>query len=267
MNRRSEKEPQPVDLMFRGFRDLPIPILQSLGVSFTESTAYRAHGLVVVEERWIFTPMGIDWVAGFRLVSQDGRPTIGEFRLFPAEKVEPRLEPGQWSIEALGVHAKVPEGGITSRLLRRVQFPIVTSGSAGFLGVALAKPAIRTFRGLARQGAPAGFYKREDKEESNLPFKVKKPAATIARRGKTPRPDLFYAQLAAEYSALLKNFNRRPVSAIAKRLKLEQAKVRDMISAARKRGFLTPGQQGRPGGELTPAALTLLEQATTRSKG
>src|SRR5262245_45214255 len=130
MSHRSEKEPQPVDLMFRGFRDLPIPVLQSLGVSFTESTAYRAHGLVVVEERWIFTPIGIDWVAGFRLVSQDGRPTIGEFRVFPAEKVEPRLEPGQWSIEALGVHAKVPEGGITSRLLRRVQFPIVTSGGA-----------------------------------------------------------------------------------------------------------------------------------------
>src|SRR5215470_19926574 len=166
MNRRSEKEPQPVDLMFRGFRDLPIPVLQSLGVSFTESTAYRAHGLVVVEERWIFTPVGIDWVAGFRLVSQDGRPTIGEFRLFPAEKVEPRLEPGQWSIEALGVHAKVPEGGITSRLLRRVQFPMVTTGGAGFLGVALAKPAIRCRRGLARQGAPEEFFKSQDRKST-----------------------------------------------------------------------------------------------------
>src|SRR5262245_9480507 len=264
MSHRSEKEPQPVDLMFRGFRDLPIPVLQSLGVSFTESTAYRAHGLVVVEERWIFTPIGIDWVAGFRLVSQDGRPTIGEFRLLPAEKDEPRLEPGQWSIEALGVHAKVPEGGITSRLLRRVKFPMVTSGGAGFLGVALAKPSIRSSRGLARQGAAPEFWERNDDEESDLPFKVKRPAATIARRGRLPRPNLFYAQLAAEYAALVKGFDRRPVSTIAKRLKLAQAKVRDMISAARKRGFLSRGQQGRPGGELTPAARTLLQQAATR---
>src|SRR5262245_36402344 len=170
MNHRSEKEPLPVDLVFRGFRDLPKVFLQSLGVSFTDSTAYREHGLVVIEERWIFTPMGIDWVAGFRLVSQDGRPTIGEFRLFPAEKQELTLEPGQWSIEALGVHAKVPDGGITSRLLRRVKFPMVTSGGAGFLGVALAKPAIRCRRGLARQGAPEEFFKSQDNEESNLPF-------------------------------------------------------------------------------------------------
>src|SRR5207244_498787 len=103
-------------------------LLEKLQVPFTKTDS-PGLGTVAVTEKWFATPIvdtpgaSADWVAWFRVVNQDGQPVIAEVRLLPSSGEHDELEPGQWSIEALGVSAPAPAGGITSRLLRHVRLP------------------------------------------------------------------------------------------------------------------------------------------------
>jgi hypothetical protein len=77
------------------------------------------------------------------------------------------------------------------------------------------------------------------------------------RPGRSGRPDVFYARLAAEYVELLST-SSTPTKDLARRHNYSPTSMRDYLNQARVRGLLTPSQRGRAGGELTEKAMRLL---------
>src|SRR5262249_12933490 len=153
---------------------------------------------------------------------------------------EGKREPGQWSGKFRGVHSKVPAGGITAKLIRKVH-----------IGV-----------------AEAGIHKLQESirdtgaENSNQPFK---PAAAIrTTRGRKSKADVFYVKLARAYVERCK-VSRTPVADLARSRKVSQAKIRDALRSCRERAFLTYMGRGRKGGELTPEAMAVLSSSQERS--
>jgi hypothetical protein len=192
-----------------------------------------------IEDTWIESPLGKDWVVAYRILAQGGAPVVGEVRIFPTETK--RRHPGQWSAEFLGARASAPPGGLTSRLLRRVR-----------LGANL-KEAGKIIK---------WWY--ESHPEAIAPLTERGLVAAPRRptgRGRKGHPDLFYALLADEYVAAVQARSPRPAVDVARRRRLKAARVRDLLHEARHRGLLTVQRHGVKGGVLTNAARTLLDGA------
>lgn len=79
-----------------------------------------------------------------------------------------------------------------------------------------------------------------------------------SRPGRRGHPDRFYAELAAAYVDRVKAGSRRPVADLAAQEYLSEDRVRTLVARARKKGFLTPAEPGKPGGELTARAEEML---------
>ncbi len=80
------------------------------------------------------------------------------------------------------------------------------------------------------------------------------------RKGGPDRGDLFYAQRAAEYLALVKEGERSPIETMATRHQYDRETVAGWIKQARgKRRLMVSAGRGRAGGTLTPRAIELLE--------
>ena len=87
-----------------------------------------------------------------------------------------------------------------------------------------------------------------------------KEFARNRRPGRSGRPDVFYARLAAEYVELLAT-SSTPTKDLAERHHYSATSMRDYLNQARSRGLLTRSQRGRAGGQLTERAGRLLNAA------
>lgn len=237
----------PIQDQIRWFREEPTAC-QWKGCACTvwRPEMYAKHpgeytGQVRVTDAWVEVPLGRSWVVAYRIVNDRGRPVVGEIRIFPAEENRPRL--GHWSGELLGTTAKVPRRGITSRQLRDVRVRAYLQYMAG---------RVADFQ--ARLGDMAEHW-GWGAAKSNIPNRVR---STGARRGRKPRPDKFYARIAADYVQALSSGSKRPIQDVAKRRKLPGGQVRDMIRQARKRGLLTRERGGVRGGMLTASGSALV---------
>lgn len=81
------------------------------------------------------------------------------------------------------------------------------------------------------------------------------------RPGRSGRPDVFYARLAAEYVELLTT-SSTPTKDLAERHNYSSTSMRDYLNQARSRDLLTPSPSGRAGGQLTDKARRLLNAAS-----
>jgi hypothetical protein len=216
-------------------------------LKLTTKSLDRRERVVAVTEVWSEMVYG-DWIVAARLILQpdDLKLAITEWRVFPNEADR---KPGTWSGELLGVTAKVPGPGLTSRLLRRMAraVPLLVAEDE------------RSLRALL---AGAGI------DDTSM----HQPTATSAGgKGRPKLPDLRYAQIAKAYVGALKRGSRRPVQDVAKRRRLSESTVRNMIHTARARQLLTAAEWGAPGGSLLPRAQKLLEENTAtkrrRAKG
>ena len=177
-------------------------------------------------EAKVTVPLGEEWTAEYEIVSQGGVPVIADLHITPETK------------------GQVPAGGLSARLLRSLRLSIPR-------------------RLLKEAGEFERKYPMQHREQilSN-PLLNAAPPKREYRRG---RPNLFYAELAERYVTLWFSGVRKPLQVIAKERKQPAAKVRDMISQARKRGLLTkPPKQGSMGGQLTAQCLALLGRKTTK---
>jgi hypothetical protein len=163
---------------------------------------------------------------------------------------------------------KVPRGGLGSRFLRRIKVgehladiirQLQQQRSANVRPIeertTYAEGGVRTVMNPAElddfvRGTPEGDGR--------------------SRTGRPGRPNLWYAQLAAEYVNALAHGSRSPTAEIAKRRYHDVSHIRDALHEARERGLLTrPPARGRPGGQLTPAAefeLLKADQALKRDR-
>jgi hypothetical protein len=124
----------------------------------------------------------------------------------------------------------MPEQGITTRMLRQLR--------TGDLIAAL--------RAAARQSGQIFG----DAPDLSVPTRV-------GRRG---RDEVYYARWAAAYVEALAR-SARPVDDLASRHNLSASQIRNLMHACRRRGMLTASPPGRAGGDLTPRAIALLEEA------
>lgn len=72
--------------------------------------------------------------------------------------------------------------------------------------------------------------------------------------------DEYYAAWAARYAAQVTEGSSSPIADLAADSDKSRSQIRDLIHACRRRGFLTEGHQGQPGGLLTDKARTVLEE-------
>lgn len=248
--------------------------------TWTESTGREPQLITSTDDRghawaWLGTPLegqpwlreACRWVAEYRLAIQDGRLIVAEVRVCPA----------RWGLlgdaasgEDAGIAASdVPPGGLTTRLLRRLTIGAHVDFTRKLLeqlggtvrwpdGRVSKYPPAWTIPGVAdRPGAvvlidlaAAGATKR---------------AASAARRpngkraGRQPLSDAVLVEAAAAYRDARKR-SPRPVPDAARALGMSEARMRDLVYRARKRGFLTPTKQGRGGGSFTPEADAILRR-------
>lgn len=124
----------------------------------------------------------------------------------------------------------MPEPGITTRMLRQLR--------TGDLIAAL----------------------RAAKRQNEQLFGDGPDLSVATRVGRRGRDDLYYARWAAAYVDALAS-SPRPAAALAAAHSLSPSQIRNLIHACRRRGLLTASPPGRPGGELTPRAIQLLEDS------
>lgn len=197
------------------------------------------------DQIWVRVQLDDEWIAAYRVVSQDGYPVIGELRVFPAEP-GPRPNAGTWrSGEFLRMNAKAPPGGLSARLVHsiRVGEHVADMGKIldrfSTLGIGLEPYSLTA---------------------------TKRPRPKPSRRGRKGHPDLFLAEIARDYVAACSapGGSRRPTSDVAERRKLSRERVRDLLSKARARDLLTKVKHGRGGGQLTAKAQAVLAETVPK---
>ena len=127
----------------------------------------------------------------------------------------------------------MPVGGLTRRVLQRIHFQDLES-------------AIEFH----------GTFSIESSGKPQFPPEIEDFVPKVLRR--RGLPDLVYARLSHEYVRALESGCRNPATEIAQRHHEPVKRIQDRIRMARRRGFLSPGVQGRPGGKLTARARRLL---------
>lgn len=137
---------------------------------------------------------------------------------------------------------RVPRGGITSEVVRAFKIEERLLNVARL--AAISRTPLLRFSSTVR---------------------VSKP-----KRGRPGLGDLYYAQIAVEYEERGLAGSRRPVADMAEAHHQSPERMTAIVSAARRYGFLTKAEQGKPGGRATAKARRLIEQASRgepRGKG
>jgi hypothetical protein len=177
------------------------------------------------------------WRATLRLDDVDGTPVVTEIRV-SANHVETWID-AETSSATLGLEPSetFPESGLTATLLRKVAVERLVK------------------RGLSQ--IPETLLER--------PW-IKWLSTDRSRVGRSGRGDLFYAEWAAAYTALVNSEEPTPIVRLKKEEDLSQSQVRTILGEARRRGLLTRAPRGRAGGSLTSRAKSILSQTQDSEK-
>jgi hypothetical protein len=183
--------------------------------------------MVSTRDLWILEAID-HWQAAYRMAVQDGAAVVAEIRLFPAE---PHWPAGEWSGVLRGLHASVPRGGITARLLRRLRLGAhVLEGRHVLVKLrqaASAKGKRSTLRDMLRT---------DGLTHAAAPQRPKVG-------GRKPSRDL--DRVATVYRAALEHGDRAPVQAVARALGIKSKAASNAVDRARTRGLLSPTTRGR----------------------
>ena len=193
-------------------------------------------------EAWLEVALNGDWQVAYRLSVRGETAEVSEVRLFPNETGELGRTAGTWSVDQLGAEARVPPGGVSTRLLRHVK-----------LGYQLrALDAIMKHQATDHPGA---FDRGMPFDAARLtPYTHGRDSrrGTVGGRGRPALPDSVYADIASRFARACKRGSKSPVADVARELTLSNATVRGRLQTARNTGLLTrAGKQGCVGGELT----------------
>ena len=189
-----------------------------------------------VEDFWLEERTD-DWIAAYRIVAANGRPWIGEIRVFPVGTFKQRPE-GEW-VEGLlaGVRASVPAGGVTGKILAHVK------------PQRWRRIAEHVIRSLYRDGAEA-------RKSSLKLFRPYGPKRARSPRGRKALSDAFMEQIAREHTEA-RDAGVQPTKSLMKKHGAPESRVRGWIHRARRRGFLEkPVLQGTARGTLAAKTAT-----------
>ena len=151
--------------------------------------------------------------------------------------------------------AHAGEWRVTDFALHQIQAP----GAFGVTGKTIRSLPIGDLLNAARKAISSHRTVMPSSASGHRPMGIDRLAAfRTDARGKAPRDDRAYAELALEYSFLVEEGNRSPVKALTAREGGSAGTWANRIAEARRRGFLTPVKPGEAGGGITEAALRLL---------
>jgi hypothetical protein len=183
------------------------------------------------------TDLGNGWMTIETFVPQGGRRVVASLTVCPAPPsgpVRPKRVIGEPPVDAV-----VPPSGITARLLRRVR----VGQSAAFV--------VADYRRWVRAQFGTDALKRLDAHAGRP---VQRRKSRRVRRAS----DAFYAQLSADYVALLEQSVKAPTAELATLRGVPIEQMRSHIHLCRRGGFLTDTVRGKSGGSLTPKAHRVL---------
>ena len=190
------------------------------------------------------------WVCAYRMADQGGQSVVAELRIHPKGE-------------------DAPQGGLTTRLLRRVKLgehaAAITARLRGMAsgGTPLEERTTHIPAAPGRASQKRITFGPEDFDRDiaeGLGFSEPPRERRPGRPGKSDRE---YAELAREYVEALESGSRRPTADVARKAHrfTDASHIRDGLHEARKRGLLTrPQTKGKAGGILTDRARALLAE-------
>lgn len=189
-------------------------------------------GRVHVADIWVETDLDDCWRAAYRIAAQSRGLAIAEVRVFPKEAGRRQL--GEWSGKHLGLRAKVPGRGITSKLLRSV--PVDRSVWYSRKALLELPQAMATVANSSVDVAGA----RRFVEGSLSRVGVSSGDLTRSRqRGRKPLPDAEYRRIAREYTKIAAGTAPgRLYDRLAKKLRLTVGQAINRVATARRLGLL-----------------------------
>jgi len=195
-----------------------------------------------VHDLWVEQELEPGWIVAYRVLNDEGRPGVGEIRVFPDDRTlgyRGSRQPGEWEAGRRGDETLSPPGGVPATALRKIRLREVYAGLSEAVEDTASDPRFR-------------FVFRDRMRFTETPkLKPRRPG----RRG---RGDTEYAKFAAAYVTILAEGNRAPIKELAARMHLGRESVRQLVHDARDRKLLTRTRSGRAGGELTDKARDLL---------
>lgn len=203
------------------------------------------------------------WVANGRLIARPGGAVISQLSIGPDAPGVPGAAllsaqdyaetpdgppPDKW----------IPDGGITSGLLRKIPLGMVFAGLQALLGED-DSPEMKDFLGHISADYPD--FGQAINETTGL---ASRESAGQSKRGGRPGlPDEYLRAVALAYLELA---GQRGVHALlGKKFNKSPDATKDLIRAARKAGWLAPGQAGRRG--AYPGPLLLAERSSASESG
>jgi hypothetical protein len=188
-----------------------------------------------IPERWAETPLGDGWLARARIEWNGARFIVTELRIVR----EPPTEDDYRRMVEAGLPTLLSPTGLTIRRLRSLKFEGVTRSSE---------------RVKAEMRAQLPETERRQIEESEARWRQAMPRSSQRRRW----TDAEYVAVANMYVERVLDGSPSPVVDVARKWHYSPARIRQMLTHARRRGWLTPTTRRSPGGTLTREALAIL---------
>jgi len=216
---------------------------------------------------WCEAPGDIPgWHTAAHIVERNGKLVIAELRVYPARKLSTMLTETQATWD--GESTSLPEGGFRSPMLRLV----------------------RPYRLIE---VSQTLFEHLEKVETRDPS-ARPPVDYRRRPGRPPKPDCWYAQMAAEYADLCHKRVRNPIQVLARKRAQPHSEprastqpgevrrgpagldpdpkhfeaIRWQLKEARRRGLLTPSAApGHAGGTLTDKGRAALNHCKEHKHG
>jgi hypothetical protein len=163
---------------------------------------------------------------------------------------------GLLDVRRLSVEPWRHESEVTGRVLRAVRPAEVRAAALAQLRFEGTEPFV--YFGGARKRPVRVFPPSEQKARGDLIAAASHPR----KRGRPPRPEAHYRDVALEYLEIYEGGSRTVLKELAERRGIPRQTVRDWVARARQIGYLAPGKQGRAGG--TPGARLIAESGARR---
>ena len=191
---------------------------------------------------WVCVPLPPAWRAEYRLAIQDQHLVVAELRVFPCAPDAPNET---WAGDLTGLHSRVPPGGLSATILKRVRIGA---------DIAAGRHILRWLDSQARQKGQQSAVVEGLRTKSLADFGRPKPQAGSPESGRRGLPRSVYVKVARAYQQAIAAGSRRPVVDTAaalvgrKATRQELAQTSQRIFRARRLGLLTRTSQGRAGG-------------------
>ncbi len=233
-------------------------------------------GIVETQDLWIEEPVDGDprWMIASRIIGDErGVPVVAEVRVFPNPQGEDQHRAhGDWAAQILGCRARpIPRGGVTSSLVRKRVAPQLARHSNK------SAPTLREVQTSMLKRIPnsAAATSARIIEAAGITYKspfeiLRSTPAPGVERPRRGRPvvwtDEDLLRVGLVYDDSVRNSaGRTPVVAVRQALGVKHAQARNLIAAARKKGFIRAApNQGSAAEPLSDAERSELVEELER---